>query len=57
MLMVVHVVNCRGNCGAHTLRMIEYLTANRDTFDWTEADMPIIRQKMAIEVYCNSRIL
>ncbi|KAK0607759.1 hypothetical protein LWI29_020132 [Acer saccharum] len=46
-----------GNCGAHTLRMIEYLTANRDTFDWTEADMPIIRQKMAIEVYCNSRIL
>ncbi|KAK0570610.1 hypothetical protein LWI29_003944 [Acer saccharum] len=46
-----------GNCGAHTLKMIEYLTANRDTFDWTEADMPIIRQKMAIEVYCNSRIL
>ncbi|KAI9197021.1 hypothetical protein LWI28_029142 [Acer negundo] len=22
-----------GNCGAHTLRLIEYLVANRDTFD------------------------
>ncbi|KAK0570674.1 hypothetical protein LWI29_004856 [Acer saccharum] len=23
-----------GNCGAHTLKVTEYLAANRDTFDW-----------------------
>ncbi|KAK1571685.1 hypothetical protein Q3G72_021308 [Acer saccharum] len=39
----------RGNCGAHTLRMIEYLTANRDQFDWKEADMATIWEKMAVE--------
>ena len=50
-------LNCRGNCGAHTLRMIEYLTANRDTFDWSEDDMTTIREKMAVEVYCNSKAM
>ena len=55
--MFVHVVNCRGNCGAHTLKIIEYLMANRDTFDWSEADMPTIREKMAVEVFCNSKAI
>lgn len=53
-LTVVHVVNCRGNCGAHTLKVTEYLAANRDTFDWSETDMTTIREKMAVEVFCNS---
>ncbi|KAI9169856.1 hypothetical protein LWI28_018650 [Acer negundo] len=44
-----------GNCGAHTLRLIEYLTANRDTFDWSENEMGTIREKMAVEVFCNSK--
>ncbi|KAI9153380.1 hypothetical protein LWI28_010521 [Acer negundo] len=44
-----------GNCGAHTLRLIEYLAANRDTFDWSENEMGTIREKMAVEVYCNSK--
>ena len=53
--MVVHMVNYRGDCGAHTLRMIEYLTTNTDTFDWSEDDMGTIREKMAVEVFCNSK--
>ncbi|KAI9180619.1 hypothetical protein LWI28_006658 [Acer negundo] len=44
-----------GNCGAHTLRLIEYLAANRDTFDWSENEMGTIREKMAVEVFCNSK--
>ncbi|KAI9186251.1 hypothetical protein LWI28_015261 [Acer negundo] len=44
-----------GNCGVHTLRLIEYLAANRDTFDWSENEMGTIREKMAVEVYCNSK--
>ena len=52
---VFDVVNCRGNYGAHTLRLIEYLAANRDTFDWTENDMPTIQEKMAVEVFVNSK--
>ena len=52
--MVVHVVICNGNCGAHTLRLAEYLLANKK-FDWTEDDMGTIREKMAVEVFCNSQ--
>jgi hypothetical protein len=37
------------------LRLTEYLTANRDTFDWTENDMATIREKMAVEVFVNSK--
>ena len=37
--------------------MIEYLTANRDTFDWSEDDMTTIREKMVVEVYCNSKAM
>ncbi|KAK1577086.1 hypothetical protein Q3G72_018882 [Acer saccharum] len=44
-----------GNCGAHTLRLIEYLGVNKDTFDWSENDMTTIREKMAVEVFCNSK--
>ncbi|KAI9201680.1 hypothetical protein LWI28_027328 [Acer negundo] len=44
-----------GNCGAHTLRLIEYLAANRDTFDWSENKMGTIQEKMAVEVFCNSK--
>ncbi|KAI9198516.1 hypothetical protein LWI28_017290 [Acer negundo] len=44
-----------GNCGAHNLRLIEYLAANRDTFDWSENEMGTIREKMAVDVYCNSK--
>ncbi|KAK3199080.1 hypothetical protein Dsin_022495 [Dipteronia sinensis] len=36
---VVHVLSRRGNCGAHTLRLMEYVLANRKTFDWSEEDM------------------
>ncbi|KAK4854351.1 hypothetical protein QYF36_022649 [Acer negundo] len=43
-----------GNCGAHTLRLIEYLAANMDTFDWSENEMGTIRKKMVVEVFCNS---
>ncbi|KAK4848942.1 hypothetical protein QYF36_019046 [Acer negundo] len=43
-----------GNCGAHTLRLAEYLLANKKKFDWKEEDMSTIREKMAMEVYCNS---
>ncbi|KAI9198457.1 hypothetical protein LWI28_016187 [Acer negundo] len=39
-----------GNCGAHTLRLIEYLVANRDTFDWLENEMGTIREKMVVEM-------
>ncbi|KAI9196665.1 hypothetical protein LWI28_025916 [Acer negundo] len=39
-----------GNCGAHTLRLIEYLAANRDTFDWSENEMGTIREKMVVEM-------
>ncbi|KAK2650256.1 hypothetical protein Ddye_017745 [Dipteronia dyeriana] len=44
-----------GNCGPHTLRLIEYLLAGRSPFDWSEDDMGIIREKMAVEIFCNSR--
>ena len=54
-LMVVHVVICSGNCGAHTLRLAEYLLADQKRFDWTEDDMATIREKMAVEVCCNSQ--
>ncbi|KAI9159879.1 hypothetical protein LWI28_002789 [Acer negundo] len=47
--------NRGGNCGAHTLRLIEYLAANRDTFDWSENEMGTIREKMTVEVFCNSK--
>ena len=53
--MVVHVVICSGNCGAHTLRLAEYLLADQKVFDWTEEDMGTIREKMAVEVFCNSQ--
>ncbi|KAI9162584.1 hypothetical protein LWI28_028725 [Acer negundo] len=43
-----------GNCGAHTLRLAEYLLANKKEFDWKEEDMGTIQEKMAVEVYCNS---
>ncbi|KAI9157570.1 hypothetical protein LWI28_024555 [Acer negundo] len=53
---IVHRLLIRdGNCGAHTLRLIEYLAANRDTFDWSENEMGTIREKMAVKVYCNSK--
>ncbi|KAI9157217.1 hypothetical protein LWI28_018676 [Acer negundo] len=39
-----------GNCGAHTLRLAEYLLANKKEFDWKEEDMGTIREKMAVEV-------
>ncbi|KAI9161031.1 hypothetical protein LWI28_013797 [Acer negundo] len=42
------------NCGAYILRLVEYLLANKKEFDWTEKDMGTIREKMAMEVYCNS---
>ncbi|KAI9173747.1 hypothetical protein LWI28_005886 [Acer negundo] len=42
-----------GNCGAHTLRLAEYLLANKKEFHWKEEDMGTIREKMAVEVYCN----
>jgi hypothetical protein len=35
--------------------MIEYLLTNRDTFDWSDTNMATIREKMAVEVFCNSR--
>ncbi|KAI9159883.1 hypothetical protein LWI28_002849 [Acer negundo] len=44
-----------GNCGPHTLKLTEYLAANRDTFDWSKNDMTTIREKMAVEVFCNSK--
>ncbi|KAK4841134.1 hypothetical protein QYF36_026780 [Acer negundo] len=44
----------RGNCGAHTLRLAEYLLVNKKEFDWKEEDMGTIREKIAVEVYCNS---
>ncbi|KAI9200925.1 hypothetical protein LWI28_015135 [Acer negundo] len=40
-----------GNCGAHTLRLAEYLLANKKEFDWKEEDMGTIREQMAVEVY------
>ncbi|KAI9200041.1 hypothetical protein LWI28_001823 [Acer negundo] len=45
----------RGNCGAHTFRLEEYLTGNRDIFEWSKDDMGTIREKMAVEDYCNSK--
>ncbi|KAK3193086.1 hypothetical protein Dsin_024396 [Dipteronia sinensis] len=44
-----------GNCGAHTLRLIEYVLANRETFIWSEDDMGTIREKMNVELFCNSK--
>ncbi|KAK3225082.1 hypothetical protein Dsin_004944 [Dipteronia sinensis] len=45
-----------GNCGAHTLRLMEYVLANRETFDWSEDDMCTIREKIAMEIFCNSKL-
>ncbi|KAK2662519.1 hypothetical protein Ddye_001093 [Dipteronia dyeriana] len=44
-----------GNCGLHTLRLIKYLLADIKDFDWSEDDMGIIRENMAIEIFANSR--
>ncbi|KAK2661931.1 hypothetical protein Ddye_000505 [Dipteronia dyeriana] len=44
-----------GNCGAHTLRLIEYILADKIQCDWIKDDMPTIREKMAVEVFCNSQ--
>ncbi|KAK2659143.1 hypothetical protein Ddye_005676 [Dipteronia dyeriana] len=44
-----------GNCGPHTLKLIEYILANKKDFDWSEDDMRIIREKMAVEIFVNSR--
>ncbi|KAI9173953.1 hypothetical protein LWI28_009274 [Acer negundo] len=44
-----------GNCGPHTLKLTEYLAANRDTFDWSENDMTTIQEKMVVEVFYNSK--
>ncbi|KAK2645824.1 hypothetical protein Ddye_021019 [Dipteronia dyeriana] len=41
----------RGNCGPHTLRLIEYLLAGRSPFDWSEDDMEIIWEKMVVEIF------
>ncbi|KAK2656226.1 hypothetical protein Ddye_009278 [Dipteronia dyeriana] len=45
----------KGNYGPHTLRLIEYILADRKDFDWLEDDMEIIREKMAVEIFSNSR--
>ena len=52
--MVIQLVICSGNCGAHTLRLAEYLVANMTEFNWTEEDIGTIWEKMAVEVFCNS---
>ncbi|KAK3198473.1 hypothetical protein Dsin_021888 [Dipteronia sinensis] len=52
---VIHVLSRRGNCGAHTLRLMEYVLANRKTFNWSEEDMCTIREKMTVEIFCNSK--
>ncbi|KAK2653116.1 hypothetical protein Ddye_012972 [Dipteronia dyeriana] len=44
-----------GNCGPHTLRLIEYLLVGRSPFDWSEDDMGIIREKMVVEIFYNFR--
>ncbi|KAK2642038.1 hypothetical protein Ddye_023801 [Dipteronia dyeriana] len=44
-----------GNCGPHTLRLIEYLLADRKDFDWSEGDMGIIREMMTVEIFSNFR--
>ncbi|KAK2648019.1 hypothetical protein Ddye_015508 [Dipteronia dyeriana] len=44
-----------GNCGPHTLRLIEYLLADRRPFDWSEDDKGIIREKTTVEIFSNSR--
>ncbi|KAK3204721.1 hypothetical protein Dsin_018767 [Dipteronia sinensis] len=49
------IASLRGNCGAHTLRLAEYLLVNRVEFDWTKDDMGAIQEKMAVEVFCNSK--
>ncbi|KAK3195460.1 hypothetical protein Dsin_026770 [Dipteronia sinensis] len=49
------IQRARGNCGAHTLRLMEYVLANRKTFDWSEEDMCTIREKMAVEIFYNSK--
>ncbi|KAK2655507.1 hypothetical protein Ddye_008559 [Dipteronia dyeriana] len=43
-----------GNCGAYTLRLIEYILVDRIQYDWTKDDMPTIREKMTVEVFCNT---
>ncbi|KAK2648084.1 hypothetical protein Ddye_015573 [Dipteronia dyeriana] len=43
-----------GNCGARTLQLMEYLPSDQVEYDWKEADMGIIREKMTVEVFCNS---
>ncbi|KAK3229279.1 hypothetical protein Dsin_001160 [Dipteronia sinensis] len=46
-----------GNCGAHTLALIEHIVAKRKKFNWTDDQMPQMRQKMAVEVFSNSSIV
>ncbi|KAK2662359.1 hypothetical protein Ddye_000933 [Dipteronia dyeriana] len=43
------------NYVSHTLRLIEYLLADRKDFDWSEDDMGIIREKIVIEIFYKSR--
>ncbi|KAK2653076.1 hypothetical protein Ddye_012932 [Dipteronia dyeriana] len=43
------------NCVPHTLRLIEYLLADKKDFDWSEDDMGIIQEKMTVEIFANSR--
>ncbi|KAK2665773.1 hypothetical protein Ddye_004347 [Dipteronia dyeriana] len=44
-----------GNCGPHMLRLIKYILADRKDFDWSEDDMEIIGEKMAVEIFSISR--
>ncbi|KAK2655890.1 hypothetical protein Ddye_008942 [Dipteronia dyeriana] len=46
-----------GNCGAHTLALIEHIVAKRKKFIWSDDQMPYMRQKMAVEVFSNSSIV
>ncbi|KAI9191027.1 hypothetical protein LWI28_002425 [Acer negundo] len=49
-----HGTRLIGNCGAHTLRLAEYLLANKKEFDETEDDMGTIWEKIDVKVYCIS---
>ncbi|KAK4838632.1 hypothetical protein QYF36_015209 [Acer negundo] len=46
--------NQGGNCGAYSLRLVDYLLANKKEFDWKEEDMGTIWEKIDVEVFCNS---
>ena len=39
-----------GDCGVFMLKFIEYLSSNR-TLDFTQADIPLIRLKYAVDVF------